>query len=187
MLGRGFALVNGPSFRAEGLVQRLRRRRTVLPSDSKRWWQYPQLARYGCWLEGLLSRALPEESVVLTELEFRHEPAGTVDKEVDGWHADGSYLRSVGTLYGPGTVYLDDDAESSAPSGQVLLMTAMSRARAVGVPCTLHRRPGAGPERAVIVCSFEPHQESAQRADVYRRAAEPGNPRRPSRWSSPPG
>jgi len=39
---------------------------------------------------------------------------------------------------------------ASAPDGQTLLMTAMDRARVVGVPCTLHRRPGAGPEHDAI-------------------------------------
>ena len=58
-------------------------------------------------------------------------------------------------LYGPTTVYRDGRAERSVPDGQTLLMTAQDRTKAVRVPCTLHRRPGAGPERAVIVCSFE--------------------------------
>ena len=36
--------------------------------------------------------------------------------------------------------------------------------RAMRVRCTLHRRPGAGPECAVIVCSFEPGVEQSIRA-----------------------
>ena len=180
MVGRGFTLVNMPPFCDDDLAVRLKRRRTVLAFEGKRWWQFPQLARYGCWLEGLLGRALPEESVSLTELEFRHEPAGSEDKEVDRLHADGSYIRSVGTLYGPSTVYRDGDAELSVPRGQTLLMTAMCRARALGVPCTLHRRPGAGTERAVIVCSLEPCQERAPEANVYRRAAQIDRARRRS-------
>jgi hypothetical protein len=49
-------------------------------------------------------------------------------------------------------------------------MTAQNRARALRIPCTLHRRPGAGPERAVVVCSFEPRAEQAEPANVYREA-----------------
>jgi hypothetical protein len=99
-------------------------------------------------------------------LEFRHERPGAVDKEVDKLHADGSYIRSVYTLCGLTTVYRDGDAQLSVPRGQTLLMTAMNRARALGLPCTLHRRPGAGPERAVIVCSFEPRQAEPQLAEL---------------------
>src|SRR5262249_47243085 len=51
------------------------------------------------------------------------------------------------------------------------------RARAVHMPCTLHRRPGAGPERAVIVCSFEPRQGELDRANVVRLVAETNRPR----------
>ena len=155
MVGRGFTLVDTPRFLDDGLFLRLHRSRTVLPFDSKRWCKYPQLARYAGLLGGLLDEALPEESVSLASLEFRHEPAGTEDREVDRLHADGSYIRTVYTPYGPTTIYRDGKAELSVPPGQTLLMTAMDRARAMRVPCTLHRRPGAGPERAVIVCSFE--------------------------------
>ena len=130
-------------------------------------------------MEGLLGAALPEEAVSLASLEFRHEPAGLEDPEVDRLHADGSYIRSVCTLYGPGTVYRDGREERPVPDGQTLLMTAMDRARAVGVPCTLHRRPGSGPERAVVVCSFEPRLEQLTRGDVYREVAEAHS--RPSR------
>ena len=144
----------------------------VLRADGKRWWKYPPLARYACWLEGLLSDALPEEAVALVALEFRHEPAGSVDEQVDRLHADGSYLRTAYTPYGPATVYREGDAELPVPGGQTLLLTAFDRARALGVPCTLHRRPGAGPERAVVVGSFEPHHEQPSPAAVYRQAAQ---------------
>ncbi|MFI5460716.1 MAG: hypothetical protein ACHRXM_35330 [Isosphaerales bacterium] len=55
--------------------------------------------------------------------------------------------------------------------GQTLVLTALDRARALGVPCTLHRRPGAGPERAVIVCSFEPRRQQPRPANAGRRVA----------------
>jgi hypothetical protein len=174
MQGRGFALVNVAPPGGDGLALRLPRRRTVLPSDSPRWWQFPELARYACRLEALLARALPEEAVCLAEMEFRREPAGLVDEEVDRLHADGSYVRSVASLYGPGTVYRDGRTERSVPRGQTLLMTALSRARARGVPCTLHRRPGAGPERAVVVGSFEACRGGPRPAGVYRRVADGG-------------
>ena len=76
LLGRGFTLVDTPPSFDDGLFRRLKRSKTVLPFHSKRWWNYPQLARYGCWLEEFLRAALPEESVSLAALEFRHEPAG---------------------------------------------------------------------------------------------------------------
>ncbi len=170
MLQRGFALVEAPPYLGDGLLT-LRKSRMVLPFHSKRWWRFPQLARYGCWLERLLVRALPAERLSLLDLEFRHEPAGSVDDTVDRMHADGSYVRSVHALYGPGTVYRDGDVELPVPAGQTLLMTAMNRAMALRVPCTLHRRPGAGAERAVIVCSFEPGAADAQPPRVYRQAA----------------
>jgi hypothetical protein len=173
----GFTLVDTPSLFDESLSFRLRKTRLVMESDGKRWWKYPQLARYGCWLESLLSKALPEESLSLASLEYRHEPAGSVDEEVDRLHADGSYLRSVFTLYGPATIYREGDEQRSVPEGQTLLMTALDRARALHVPCTLHRRPGAGPERAVIVCSFEPRQEAPQRANVYCQVVSSHRPR----------
>jgi hypothetical protein len=172
MAGRGFTLLDTPPFFDDDLFLRLKRRRMVLPAGCKRWWKYPPLARYACWLEGLLSDALPEEAVALVALEFRHEPAGSVDEQVDRLHADGSYLRTVYTPYGPATIYREGDAELPVPGGQTLLMTAFDRARALGVPCTLHRRPGAGPERAVVVGSFEPHQEQPSPAVVYRQAAQ---------------
>jgi hypothetical protein len=172
MAGRGFALVGAPPFADDGLLVRLKRTRTLLPFHDKRWRLFPQLARYACWLEGLLDEALPEEAVCLISLDFRHEPGGSVDPEVDRLHADGSYLRSVCTLYGPATVYRDGGVERPVPDGQTLLMTAQGRARAVGVPCTLHRRPGAGPERAVIVCSFEPRSEQPKMPNVYREVAQ---------------
>src|SRR5262245_51830246 len=95
MLERGFSFVDTPCFLDDDLFHRLRRSKTVLPFHSKRWWKYPQLARYGCWLERLLGEGLPEESVSLAALEFRHEPDGSTDQEVDRLHADGSYIRSV--------------------------------------------------------------------------------------------
>ncbi len=168
MSERGFALVDAPSFVDDDLLLRLRRTRTVLALPSKRWRQLPQLAQYACWLEELLGEALAEEALSLAALEFRHEPAGHADPEVDRLHADGSYLRTVCTLYGPATVYRDEGVERSVPDGQTLLMTALGRARAVRVPCTLHRRPGPGPERAVLVCSFEPRTEQPQPANLYR-------------------
>ena len=61
-------------------------------------------------------------------------------------------------------------AIESVPAGQTLLMTAMDRARARGVHCTLHRRPGTGAERAVIVCSFEPRRGQDCPHHVYRQA-----------------
>jgi hypothetical protein len=122
-------------------------------------------------LEWLLSEALPEEGVRLASLELRHERAGLADGEVDRLHADGSYIRSVLTLFGPTTIYRHEGVERLTPDGQTLLMTAMDRARARRARCTLHRRPGAGPERAVVVCSFEPRQEQPHLANVYREAA----------------
>jgi hypothetical protein len=172
LLERGFALVDTPGCVDESLFLQLTRKRTVLSSHCKRWWKFPQLARYGCWLEGLLAKALPEEALALEALEFRHEAAGSEDAEVDQLHADGSYLRSVYTLYGPTTIYRDGDAQRSVPDGQTLLLTALDRARVVGVPCTLHRRPGAGPERALIVCTFEPHPEQPRRPNIYRQVAQ---------------
>lgn len=53
-----------------------------------------------------------------------------------------------------------------------LLMTGMERARSVGVPCTLHRRPGPGPERTVVVCSFEPRSAQPQAEKDYREVAQ---------------
>jgi len=172
MSGRGFALVDTPPFFADDLLLRLKRTRTALPFHDKRWWQFPQLAHYGCWLEGLLGQVLPQEAVSLASLEFRHEPAGSEDQEVDRLHADGSYIRSVCTLYGPATVYRDGGVERPVPGGQTLLMTALDRARAVRVRCTLHRRPGAGPERIVVGCSFEPHPEPSPLVNVYREVAQ---------------
>jgi hypothetical protein len=177
MAGRGFTLLGTPRFLDEGLLLRLQGGTTVLPSDCPRWWKFPQLARYGCWLERLLGKALPEESLALAALEYRHEPAGSENQEVDRLHADGSYLRSVFTPYGPATVYRDG-TERPVPRGQTLVMTAQNRARALGVACTLHRRPGAGPERAVIVCSFVPRPEPPPRAHAYRRVAQTHGPRR---------
>jgi hypothetical protein len=156
MLGQGFALVATPPFFAADRSLRLRMSSLMLSAGGKRWQKFPTLARYACWLGQLLAAALPEEAVSLVSLEFRHEPAGIEDSEVDRLHADGSYIRSVFTLYGPTTVYRAEGTERPVPFGQTLLMTAQERTRARRVRSTLHRRPGRGPERAVIVCSFEP-------------------------------
>lgn len=172
MTGAGFALVDTPTCVGDDLLLRMKRTRTVLAAHDKRWWRFPPLARYSCWLEALLGEALPEEAVSLTSLEFRREPAGSEDLEVDRLHADGSYLRSVWTLYGPATIYRDKGVERPVPDRQTLLMTAMDRARSVRLPCTLHRRPGAGPERAVIVCSFEPRPEQPPLASLYQEVAQ---------------
>jgi hypothetical protein len=158
MLERGFALVDTPRFFDDGPCLRLKKSMTLRPARGNRSWKHPELYSYGRWLECLLDGALPEESLSLVALEFRYERAGALDHEVDRLHADGSYIRSVCTLHGLGTVYRDRGAEWPVPCGQTLLMTAMLRAKELGLPCTLHRRPGAGPERAVIVCSFEPQQ-----------------------------
>jgi hypothetical protein len=159
MMTRGFTLVNTPRLCAESLCRRIKKGTLILRLDDKRWWKYPELARYARWLEWLLGQSLPEESVALRVLEFRHEPAGTVDREVDRLHVDGSYIRSVFTLYGLPTFYRAGTAELPVPRGQTLLITAMARAKSLRIPGTLHRRPGAGPERGVIVCSFEPRQD----------------------------
>jgi hypothetical protein len=171
MLERGFTLLETPRFFELGLRFRPEGRTTVLAIGSKRWRTIPELARYAAWLETLLKRALPDERLALTVLEFRHEPAGYEDKTVDRLHADGSYIRSVCTLYGQPTIYRDGKLEQPVPPGQALLMTAMQRAQLLGVHCTLHRRPGPGPERAVIVCSFEPCRKDPHSREFDRRAA----------------
>jgi hypothetical protein len=171
MLDGGFTLLETPRFFELGLLLRLKGRETVLPFDCKRWWRFPHLARYACWLETVLDRALPDETLRFAALEFRHEPAGFVDKTIDTLHADGSYIRSVCTLYGPSTIYRDGKAEKTVPFRQTLVMTATERTRALGVHCTLHRRPGAGPERAVVVCSFEPRRGNGHPKPAYRQAA----------------
>jgi hypothetical protein len=144
---------------------------TSLPFHAKQWRRFPELARYACWLEALLAAALPEESAPLAVLEYRHEQAGFADAEVDRLHADGSYVRAVCPLFGPATVFRDGDTLRPVPLYHTLFMTATDRARARGVSCTLHRRPGAGPERAVIVCSYAPRPEQSQLANNCRRAA----------------
>lgn len=171
MLGRGFALVDTPRFFHAEQSIRFKKRWLDLPYHCCRWWKHPPLAQYGFWLERLLIHALAEESLALAKLECRHEPAGSVDQEVDRLHADGSYLRTVYTLFGPTTIYRDGKAELPVTDGQTLLMTAQDRARARRIHCTLHRRPGAGPERAVIVCSFVPCHESPRLPNVFRKVA----------------
>jgi hypothetical protein len=165
MGGRGFALVDTPR-RLDDLFLKRKRSVTLRPFHSRRFGKYPELARHGRWLEELLREALPEESLFLAALEFRYEPAGFADPQVDRRHADGSYLRSVYTHYGPSTIYRDRKSQAAVPHGQTLVMTAMDRARAVGLPCTLHRRPGPGSERAVIVCSFESRRKQPQPPDA---------------------
>jgi hypothetical protein len=171
LLGRGFTLVSAPRAFDGGLLVRLGRVRTSLRFDSDRWWKYPELARYACWLESLLAEALPEESAALAALEFRHEPAGFVDRLTERLHADGGYLRAVFAPRGPTTVYWEEDAERPVPAGQTLVMTASDRTRALGVPCTLHRRPAAEVERALVVCSFGPRPEGPRPPNVCRRVA----------------
>jgi hypothetical protein len=168
MTGPGFALVDTRRFFGEGSFRGFKKRNLVLPYYSDNWHKYPQFGRYTHWLEQLLRRALPEESVSFVDLEFRYERAGLVAEEVDRLHADGSYIRSAYALYGPTTVYCDGDEQTSVPDGETLLMTAFARARPAGVPCTLHRRPGPGPERAVIVCSFAPRPQEPQLPNLYR-------------------
>jgi hypothetical protein len=177
MTGPGFFLVDTSQFFGDDSFRGFKRSNLVLPFDREGWGKFPQFARYACWLEQLLVRALPEESALFAALEFRHERAGLVAEEVDRLHADGSYIRSIYTLYGPTTVYRDGDVESSVPHGHTLLITAVARARPAGVPCTLHRRPGAGPERAVIVCSFERRGEHPHRLSLYRQVGAAGSRR----------
>jgi hypothetical protein len=159
MLRQGFSLLRTSGFYADDALLRLKRARMVLQAGGKGWKQFPGLSGYRYWLQSVLGQALPEERLSFTALEFRHEPDGYLDGEVDRLHADGSYLRTVFTLYGLSTIYRLDGSERSVPLGRTLFMTAQDRTRAVGPPCTLHRRPGAGPERALIVCSFEPARQ----------------------------
>jgi hypothetical protein len=159
MLGRGFSLVDTPRVMHDALLLAWQSKQVVPTLNLTHWWKYPLLEQYARWLAELLGKVLPSEPVSLAGLDLRHEPAGFVDNEVDRLHADGSYIRSVFTLFGLSTVYRDGKAELPVPHGHTLLMTAQDRARAVRVPCTLHRRPACAPERAVIVCSFEPRQE----------------------------
>jgi hypothetical protein len=163
MTDPGFALIKTPRFFDDGPLLRLKRHETLLPPDSTRWSRFPQFARYARWLEDLLAEALPEEPVCLAALEFRHEPPGLENLEVDRLHADAGYLRSVHTLYGATTVYRYRKMEWSVPLDQTLLMTAQDRTRALGPPCTLHRRPNPGVARAVIVCSLVPRETGAVR------------------------
>src|SRR5262249_38088978 len=124
MLDRGLALVKSPRLFDEHLFLRLPRSKTVLPPDSKRWGKLPELAAYASWLEELLGLALPEEAVGLVALEFRHEPDGFEDRESDRLHVDGSYIRTVCTLFGRSTLYQDEDGVRPVPDGHTLIMTA---------------------------------------------------------------
>lgn len=168
MLARGFTLVDTPRCFRDGRLLKMKKSMMLKLSDCNR--QLPELARYGCWLQRLIQDALPEERVSLAILEFRYEAASHADKQVDRLHADGSYIRSVYTLYGPSTIYRDGKVEWPVPDDQTLLMTAIERARARHVPCTLHRRPGRGFERAIIVCSFQSHRLTAS-PPAWRGAA----------------
>jgi hypothetical protein len=178
MVERGFALVDTPWFFDDDLLLRLQRRSRSLSFHDQRWWKFPQLARYGCWLERVLGEILPEGPISLSALEYRHEPAGAENIEVDHLHADRGYIRTVCTLSGLSTIYRPAKIERPVPDGQTLVMTAQDRTRALRVPCTLHRRPGPGPERAVIVGTFAPRQEQPHQANVYREVARSERPRR---------
>lgn len=168
MLGKGFVLVD-----TSRLIDDipLPPRTLQLEFHSKQWWKFPQLARYSLRLETLLRPSLPEESVSLAAVEFRVEAESFEEPSVDHLHIDGSYIRSVCTLYGPSTIYRHKKVEQSAPLKQTLLMTAIDRGRTLRIPCTLHRRPGPGPARAVIVCSFEPREDDLRRPNVFRNVA----------------
>ena len=154
MLDRGFALVKTPRCVANCSSARLNG--SVTLRSLTRDCRFPALTRYGLWAESLIRNALPEEYVCLTALELRHEAASHTDKQIDRLHADGSYIRSVFTLHGPSTIYRAGKTQRSVPFGTTIFMTAIGRARTIGVPCTLHRRPGRRMERTVIVCSFKP-------------------------------
>jgi hypothetical protein len=169
MTDPGFALVKTPPFFDDGSLLRLKRSETLLPPDAKRWSRFPRLARYARWLGDLLAEALPEEPVCLAALEFRHEPPGLENLEVDRLHADAGYIRSAHTLYGAATVYRDHKVEWSVPRGQTLLMTAQDRTRTIGPSCTLHRRPNPGGERAVLVCSLVPRKWEPKGSGCKRR------------------
>lgn len=155
MLRPGFALVQAPLLFNDRQLRRLKDSTSLVSDYRNGWRRCPSLTRYGSWLERLLGEALPEEAVRLAALEFRHEPAGTEDEEVDRLHVDGSYIRAVYTVSGRATIYRHRGVELPVPPGQILLLTAIDRARAVRISATLHRRPGGGAERVVIVCSFE--------------------------------
>jgi hypothetical protein len=154
MRREGFALVTTPPIRLSPTLIRGRKNRVLTSLDSRCSWRFPELVNYGEWLQRLIQQTLPEERLQLGTLEFRFERGGLVDKEVDRIHADGGYIRSLHLLWGLSTFYRNGKIEQIVPKGQTLLMTAMDRARKLHVPCTLHRRPEANSERALIVCSF---------------------------------
>jgi hypothetical protein len=153
MLERGFTLLKTPKAVHDVLLPALKRSVTVRSLEGQR---FPGLPCYGAWVQWLLQMLLPEERICLTTLEYRYEPANHADEQIDRLHADGAYLRSAYTLSGASTIFRDAKTERSVPPGFTILMTAIGRARAIRVPCTLHRRPGRGMERSVIICSFEP-------------------------------
>jgi hypothetical protein len=171
MMTRGFTLLRVP-MSPDNLHPGRINKSILLSFHTKRWWKFPQWARYACWLERLLLDALPQESARLVSLELRQETAGCVDQEVDGWHADGSYIRSVFSPHGRSTLYLDDGIAHPVPAGMILLMTAAGRTRVRRVHCTLHRRPGLDPERAVTVGSFEPRSLEFDETATYHQATQ---------------
>lgn len=154
LLEKGFALLPTPRLHVDEALPRGKKDRILAPFFSRRSERFPELARYGRWLDSLLRQALPEECLGLDTLEYRFERAKLVIDEVDKLHADGGYIRSLYTLAGPPTVYLHARKEHIVPFGRTLVITAFGRARKVRVPCTLHRRPGSGIERTLIVGTF---------------------------------
>ena len=170
-MGRGFSLVDTPPFFGDGLPSVLVSTGWCYRSKTSVGGRSPELARYTFWLETILVEALPEESLCMTSVEFRHEPAGLEDREVDRLHADGSYLHSVWTLYGPATIYRDGRIEKPVPNGQTLLMTAIESCRkpfARALPCTgVRSKTGAGGDRLLV----RPPWNSRRRRSVHRRAA----------------
>jgi hypothetical protein len=182
MMERGFTLVPTPLSLETRAFLESRTSRFVKPFDGRPWRPLPALSEYARWLEELLRTALPDEPVALAALELRHERAGSSDASADRLHVDGSYIRSVYTHHGPATIYRDGKTEQCVPAGRTLLMTAMNRARSIGQPCTLHRRPGPGPERAVIVCSFEPTPEHRPQSDARPHAGRKARAKAERRW-----
>jgi hypothetical protein len=164
--GRGFALVDTPRFFDDETFRPPGAGTTAFCFDHTLSRKFPSLSRYGRWLAQLLARALPDELVPLVLLEYRREPAGYTDSDVDRLHVDGAYLRAVYSLSGRATIYRDGNKERSVPDGQTLVMTAMDRTRATRVHSTLHRRPDAGAARELIVCSFRPRPEKPRAASA---------------------
>ncbi len=157
MMGRGFALVPTPLCPGDHLLKELKGARTAPRPGSKRWSRFPHLHRYRCWLERLLVQALPEETLRLVDLDVRHEPAGSANPLVDKLHADGLYVRSVWTLYGPTTIYRDGRAEPLRPARPNFVDDGHGPRK--GTRSALHAPPpsrrGTGTSRdRVLVCEF---------------------------------